>query len=157
MQNTTNMQWGWNYKAMETFASGTVWFVNVGIYLWIASLHLISFSSPFPSSFLSSFLCFLPISLCLLPPPFFPSFFVFPENERQARNSKPLRVTIHYEATKDREESRKWEVDPKTQDWLLVGGNGQFCSWGTPPTSCSGSTRRDWLLQANRGLLVFFI
>lgn len=37
MQNTTNMQWEWNYKAMETFSFGMVRFGNVDIYLRIKS------------------------------------------------------------------------------------------------------------------------
>lgn len=59
MQNTANMQWGWNYKAMETFLFGMVTFGNVGIYLWIKSSFLflsflLAFSlSPFLPSFLS--------------------------------------------------------------------------------------------------------
>lgn len=75
MQNTTNMQWGWNYKAMETFSFGMVRFGNVDIYLWIKSSFL----------FLS---CLSLLSVFL-------SFFFF-ENEVMARRDTEIKIKSHY-------------------------------------------------------------
>ena len=92
MQNTANMWWGWNYKAMETFSFGMVRLGNVGIYLWIKSSFF----------FLSFFLSF---SLSL---PSFILFFLFLfsfENETVARRDTEIkmpRATVKWEVMKNR-------------------------------------------------------
>lgn len=116
MQNTTNMQWGWNYKAMKTLLFCMVRFGKVDVYLWIKSSLWFLFLFFLSFFFLPFFPSFLSLSL---PPPFF--------SKRTRKRQEGIQKQKYQEPTSNErpqrvgKEPQKWQMDPNTQVELLLG------------------------------------
>ena len=154
MQNTTNMQWEWNYKAMETFSFGMVRFGNVDYLSLNKGLTLISFLSF--SFFLS--LSFSPCFFQFLFPHSF-SFFLLTMARRDAKLKSP-RATIKWEVTKDWEGTS--EMTNGSKDSVASSGDNsllfrkhklELAMEGGKPSPSLGLGPRVTKSYSQRGLL----